>query len=253
MKITEKKEKEKPYTKLANKLAKELKPADLYRFFCLASTPRKANNTETDTTFEQLADKTKESVYTVRDFAHRLIKSGLIPVNERNTPTERRWVYTIEDPLKDYKMIGCEFIKMELSTELNEASLKGFLLQLFSITLNNSTVTHYTMADMTKKDKNKVSMINMSRNTASKYLNELIRLGLVSKLKKGYKIKCEYFYEPDVSEIVEIMKLNSVYKDKIEKTNWDEVVDKRQYLLSIEADTPFTDKHRIKNDLTIIL
>lgn len=243
----------KKYTKLANFWAKELKPADLYRFFCLASTPRKANNTETDTTFVQLAKDTKESIYTIRDFAHRLIKSELLPVNERNTPTERRWVYTIEDPLKDYKMIGCEFIKMELDTELSETSLKGFLLQLFSITLNNSTITHYTIADMTRKDKNKVSLINMSRNTASKYLNELIRLGLVIKLKKGYKIKCEYFYEPDVSSVIERMNLNSTFKDKISKTNWDEIVDKRQYLLSIEADTPFTDKHRVKNDLTIIL
>lgn len=169
----------KTYTLISNKIAQELKPADLLRYTALSFMPRIGN--ETDSTFQQIGDVTGEGYETIKKAITRLKKSTSIEVREVMRSEGRRNIYTIKEPIDNYKFINkCIF---ELPIEIG---LKGFIIQLKSITINNTDKIDWSINNIAKH-------INCDRGTITRYIDGLIYLGYLIKTDKGYELTTNVF------------------------------------------------------------
>ena len=247
----------KEYTQVPNSAAGKLSAPDLYRYTCLSIQPRTEKNTMTDSTFLQIAELSLDPVRTIEKFAKRLRDTDVCFVNEANTPDSRRYVYTFPKHY-NYRMVSADFIRMDMGiSKKQQVVLKGFLIQLFSICVNNTKVTHYNISEMTSKLNSKGERImKTSRNSASKYLKELIELGYVIKLDKGYKINCEHLWIKDYSKRIKILREDPKCARIMDTTKMDEIADLGEWLTQLESGTLFIDKelkNRKQESLEIIM
>lgn len=169
----------KTYTLIHNSIAKKLKPADLLRYTAIAFTPRVDN--ATDCTYEQIGMISGEGYETIKDFVTRLKKLRIIPIEEKVNKDGKRNVYHIKEPIDNFKIINKSIFELPIEVEL-----KGFLIQLKSICLNNTDRCEWTIHNISNH-------INCSRITVTKYINKLLELGYINKIDKGYEITVDIF------------------------------------------------------------
>lgn len=157
----------------------------------------------------------------------------------------------------NFRMIGNEIIDLDL-----KPAHKGFLIQLFGLCLNNTRRCEFT-------DSRIANELNVVPSTVGKYTKELMQLGHLKKLKKGYEIQGEYFInavtqkEKERLEELEFVKQKSeelkyLYPDNyisdiIDNTNWSNVMHPKKYILAIEAGIANFPKKETNNDENIIL
>ena len=172
----------KTYTTIQNIVATKLSSADTYRYTCLTFTPKK--NGYTDSTFKQISELNSnkpESEETIKDFVKRLKNQQIIKVDEVFIAGKRRNRYFIPECTSNFRMIKNTILEAEFPVEL-----KGFLIQLFTVTLNNTLEINLSM--------NKIcSIIKISLPTARKYLKELEKMQLVFRTEKGLLLTDKYF------------------------------------------------------------
>ena len=236
----------KTYTAMPNNVAKVLNSPDTYRYAALSFTPLK--NGYTDSTFKQIADyinpNKPESELTVKNFINRLKKARLnvsrdkdldIPDDEKgdaliyidSTPRDkngnRRNHYYVLQPQRNFRMIKKEFLYLDL-----DIKLKGFLLQLLSITRNETYEIDWSIARICRE-------VNVSRPAASKYMKELIEKGFVKQTDEGYEITSEYFIlgktsrEKEIDTIREFAKTSKLFTDKFNSIKWGDVRNPKEY------------------------
>lgn len=223
----------KEYTVMPNYIAKILNSADTYRYVALTFSPLK--NGYTNSTFKQIAEYidpiNPEPESTVRSFANRLKKAihkngePLLLINEniRDENGNRRNHYYIPQVNENFRMIKDEFRYLPL-----DIKLKGFILQLFSITINNTLQVKFSIAKISKE-------VNVSRPAATKYMKELIELGFVKEIEGGYELDGRYFKmgkTPQEKEIEEIKKIadTSIYlKEAFDKIDWSKISAPKKY------------------------
>lgn len=169
----------KTYTVISNKIVQSLKSADALRYTAITFTPRVDN--KTDSTFSQIGEITGESERTIKNFVTRMKKSKLIPISQIVNKDGKRNVYTIKDPIENYKFINKCIFELPISVEL-----KGFLIQLKSITLNNTDRCEWSINRITQA-------LNCNRETVTKYIDDLIYLGYIQKIEKGYELTTNIF------------------------------------------------------------
>ena len=219
----------KHYTLIPNMISNKLISADTYRFTCLTFFPRK--NGYTDTTINQLSRLVDESEHTTKDFIHRLKKAGVIKIQENNNPDKRRYKYFITEPLEDFKMIKKELLDLDI-----EISLKGFLIQLFTITFNNTLEVNLSINKIVK-------IIKISKPTAIKYIRQLVEMNLLKKTDTGFVLPVEYFKigatkkEKDIKLIAEFIVGNEHLTKVYNSIKWDEITEPLKYWEKIVKDT----------------
>lgn len=231
----------KTYTTISNNIGKYLNFEDTFRYACLAFTPTKENNSFTDSTFKQIMWLTKDtSENTIKDFVSRLRKSGFIEIETYNQTVHiKRNKYFMKKETENFRMIGNEIIELDL-----KPAHKGFLIQLFGLCLNNTRRCEFTNTKIAQQ-------LNVVPSTVGKYTKELMQLGHLKKLKKGYEIQGEYFInaltqkEKERLEELEFVKQKSeelkfLYPDNyiseiIDNTNWSNIVHPKKYIQAIEA------------------
>lgn len=225
----------KNYTTIQNNITNKLDSADTYRFTCLSFTPRKEGYT--DSTFKQLGEyisQTKpESEDTIKDFIKRLKDSQIIKIDEVWIDGKRRNKYFIPASKENYRIIKRELLELDLP-----AKYKGFMIQLFSITLNNSFECNFSLNKI-------VTLIKVSKPTAQKYLAELVEKGYIIKTDSGYKLSSEYFSigksahqkqrEKQIADIYTTYGSIDYFKKILDKTDWNTVVYIDKYIRSIEG------------------
>lgn len=225
----------KSYTTIQNAIASKLSAADTYRYTCLSFTPRK--NGYTDSTFKQIAELNSnepESENTIKDFVERLKRLKLMKIVELYTDGKKRNRYYFPEPEMNFKMISNRILEAELSV-----SLKGFLIQLFTITLNNSLEINLSM--------NKIcSLIKISLPTARKYLKELENLQLVSRTENGLLLTDTYFLignekQNQIDSIEAKISGCDELTDRFNRTDWNNIKLPIEYWRSVEGG--FTNKN----------
>lgn len=226
------------YTVMPNNIAKLLNSADTYRYVALSFTDFKKTG-KTDATFKQIGDtiipykgKDKgESPRTVEKFISRLKNTKkedgtpllYIDSTMRDDKGNRRNIYHFENVNEDFRMVKKEFMYLDL-----DVKLKGFMLQLLSITINGTLQVKYSLAKISRE-------INISRPTATKYMDELIKLGFVKEIEGGYELINEYFKlgktkkEKEIEEIKKIADTNNYLKEAFDKIKWEDIASPKMY------------------------
>ncbi len=112
------------------------------------------------------------------------------------------------------------------------------MIQLFSITLNNSFECNFSLNKI-------VTLIKVSKPTAQKYLAELVEKGYIIKTDSGYKLSSEYFSigksahqkqrEKQIADIYTTYGSIDYFKKILDKTDWNTVVYIDKYIRSIEG------------------
>lgn len=224
----------KNYTTISNDITNKLDSADTYRFTCLTFTPRKDGYT--DSTFKQIGqyinNAVPESEETVKDFVKRLKTSEVITIDEVWIDGKRRNKFYIPNPETHFIIVNKELLELDLSIKL-----KGFMIQLFSLTLNNSFDCNFSLNKI-------VTLIKVSKPTASKYLKELIDLGHIIKTESGYRLSSLYFSigtskrerikNKEIAYILETYN-NRYFKAIFDKTDWSIINSPLKYVRSIEG------------------
>ena len=125
-------------------------------------------------------------------------------------------------------------IKSEILTDDFSTDLKGFLIQLFTITYNGTLEINLSM--------NKIcTLIKISVPTARKYLNELENLQLVTKTAKGLLLTDKYFItgkSPKQRLIELILERNKDCEPlmkRFNKTNWNNINNPAEYETAVVA------------------
>lgn len=219
----------KTYTTIPNNIVK-LNFADIYRFTCLSFTPRKDGYT--DSTFKQIKDITKDvSEETVGNFVQRLRESELIEIKTikstsiTNTIVNRNHYY-IPEYSDNFRMINNSFLELNISIEL-----KGFLIGLYTLCLNNTKVCGLKQKEIANK-------LGVNSSTVSRYIKQATSLNLIAKVDSGFQINidsfiCSKFTKEIKQRIVTLLKVDS-FKTIIINTNWDSVQYPKEYLDKME-------------------
>lgn len=210
---------------MPNNVAKVLNSPDTYRYAALSFTPLKKGYT--DSTFKQIAEyinpNKPESERTIENFINRLKKAGLMQINEVFEKGLRRNHYYIPQPIKNFRMIKNEFLYLDL-----DIKLKGFLLQLLSITINDTFQIGWTIARISRE-------VKVSRPAATKYMKELIDKEFVKEIEGGYEIISDYFIlgktsrEKEIETIKEFAKTSAYFTDRFNEINWEDVKYPKEY------------------------
>lgn len=237
----------KNYTTILNNITSKLDAGDTYRFTCLTFTPRKEGYT--DCTFKQLAEYINpfipESIETVKSFVTRLKKKEIIKIEEVWINGKRRNKYYIVNPASNFKMIKKELLEVDLSVQL-----KGFMIQLFSITVNNTYEVNLPISKI-------VTLIKTSKPTAIKYMRELIEGGYITETPNGYKLSNKYFdigacmFDKIIKEIEDSIEGCEYLEMRFKLTDWENIKNPEAYWRSVVAG--YTSKQKVnKSEPTLI-
>lgn len=233
----------KTYTIIPNNIGK-LNLADIYRFTCLSFQPRK--NGYTDSTFKQLMLLTKDkSEETLKDFVKRLREAELIKIetvkehciNKQSVVNRNHYYFPLYT--ENFRMIHKDIIDCDLSMED-----KGFLIGLFVNCINNSKLCKFTIVKIAK-------ILDLHRETISKYLQRLIELGYILKVKGGYELKVNWLIISDKREKL-IQKYKDMEIDKVYKIDWERVSNPEKYTNALLSGLAHRKKIK-KEQLNIIL
>lgn len=112
------------------------------------------------------------------------------------------------------------------------------MIQLFSLTINNSYECNFSIREIAKR-------IKCNRETITKYLAELVEKGHITKTDTGYKLSSEYFSigkskhqklkEQQIADIYKNYESNLYFKTILDKTDWNTIKYPDLYMRSIEG------------------
>lgn len=137
---------------------------------------------------ETLARETGFSEATVSSHLHRAQELGLVDITrqyikpDRGAPKTKNF-YQVYFPQKDFIIVDRSFLglRIPLAELKQETALKGFLLQLKCLCLNNCNLTYYSLHEMAK-------VLKISYGTIQKYMSLAIAYGLVERLDGAYRV-----------------------------------------------------------------
>lgn len=132
-------------------------------------------------TQDKLSKLTDVPIRTIQNFTQRMKKSGLITVETTQTGIKRHNTYKFNTKPENFFYLDTSFFKLEI-----DIKLKGLLLMIKSLCLNNSNVTNYNRTKI-------ASILKQDRGTISKMINELIKLNLLQETDFGFVLPANYF------------------------------------------------------------
>ena len=140
---------------------------------------------------------------TVTKYTNKLQQLGFIEKSNAQDKEKTLAIYHVHIPEKDWIRIGEGLLEEEI-----EPKMKGFLILVKCLCLNNTNHTLYNKTEMAEK-------LNIDRKTFNKYLDKAIASGRITEEGKGYRVWDEFVME-DYPK--------ARYYDKAIKENYDAIV-----------------------------
>lgn len=152
------------------------------------------NTGESNVLLETLSNETGYNAETVSKHLHKAEKFGYVNITPRQygkngsgTPKTKNY-YKIKKQSKDFVIVSRDFLDYHIeNTSLKEETdIKGFILLVKCLCLNNCNFTYYSLRDMDKH-------LKISYATIQKLVKRCEELELIVKDKGCYKIKLDCF------------------------------------------------------------
>ena len=149
---------------------------------------------ESNVLLETLSKETGYDSETVSGYLHKAKEYRYIEITQKTCgkkedgSTKTKNFYKIHIPQKDFIMVNREFLDFHIEnlSIKEETDLKGFILLIKCICLNNCNFTYYSLRDMTEH-------LTISYATIQKLMKKCRDLELITYHKKYYKIMFDYF------------------------------------------------------------
>ncbi len=150
-------------------------------------------------TQERLVQLTNIPLRTMQNCTTRLRKSSLIYVKTFHDGEKRHNTYYFDVNPKNFFYVDTSFFYIDIHIKL-----KGLLLLIKSLCLNNSNVTLYNRTKIAE-------LLGQDRGTVSKMIDQLIEKNMLLEIKGGFILPANYFphYSKDVKTEHKYEQLNS--------------------------------------------
>lgn len=149
---------------------------------------------ESNVLLETLSKETGYDSETVSGYLHKAKEYRYIEITQKTCgkkedgSTKTKNFYNVHIPQKDFIMVNREFLDFHIEnlSIKEETDLKGFILLIKCICLNNCNFTYYSLREMTEH-------LKISYATIQKLMKKCRDLGLITYHKTYYKIMLDYF------------------------------------------------------------
>lgn len=173
-------------------LGKQLSNKEAYAY-CSLLFKSDYNTGESNVLLETLANEVGYSTDTVSDYLHKAKGLGYVDITRQyikkeNGQPKTKNFYKVQIPLKDFIMVNRSFIDLHFDnlTLEKETDIKGFILLIKCICLNNCNLTFYSLREMAEH-------LSLSYGTIQKYMSKCIELNLIKRHKGCYRIMLDCF------------------------------------------------------------
>ena len=170
------------------KLAKAVSNKEIYSYLSLAFKSDFKTG-KSNVLLETLSEMTGYDAETVSSHLHGIAELGFIKIESKPCGEKKiKNFYTLELPTEDFIMVSRSLLDMHLNgLDLKtETNIKGFLVLVKSICINNTNVTLYSLRNMAEH-------LNLSYATIQKLMRKCLDLNLICKENKAYKIMVDCF------------------------------------------------------------
>jgi len=150
-------------------------------------------------TQERLSVLTKIPLRTIQNCTKRLRESELITVKTIHDGEKRHNTYFFDVNPENFFFVDTTFFYLDI-----DLKLKGLLLLIKSLCINNNNITLYNRTKIAK-------LLGQDRGTVSKMIDELIQKNMLLEIKKGFLLPANYFpyYSKDVKSEHKYEQINS--------------------------------------------
>lgn len=151
------------------------------------------NTGESNVLLETLSKEAGYNADTVSGYLHKAKRLGYVDITpqyikaENGQPKTKNF-YKVHIPPKDFIMVSRSFLDLHFDnlTLKEETDIKGFILLVKCICLNNCNLTFYSLREMAKH-------LKISYATIQKNMKKCINLKLIEPHKDGYRIMLDCF------------------------------------------------------------
>ncbi len=148
---------------------------------------------ESNVLLETLSEEAGYKADAISDYLHKVKKLGYVDITRQffkaeNGQPKTKNFYKVHIPSKDFIMVSRSFLEMHFDnlTLKEETDIKGFILLIKCICLNNCNLTLYSLREM-------AAHLSISYGTIQKYMKKCIELNLIERHKGCYKITLDCF------------------------------------------------------------
>ncbi len=151
------------------------------------------NTGESNVLLETLSKEAGYNADTVSGYLHKAKRLGYVDITpqyikaENGQPKTKNF-YKVHIPPKDFIMVSRSLLDLHFDnlTLKEETDIKGFILLVKCICLNNCNLTFYSLREMAKH-------LKISYATIQKNMKKCIKLKLIEPHKDGYRIMLDCF------------------------------------------------------------
>ena len=154
---------------------------------------------ESNVLLETLSEATGYKTDAVSDYLHKAKRLGYVDITRqfikaKNGQPKTKNFYKVHIPSKDFIMVSRSLLEMHFDnlTLKEETDIKGFILLIKCICLNNCNLTFYSLKEMAKH-------LKISYSTIQKYMKKSIELKLIERHKGCYRITLDCFDKGNTS------------------------------------------------------
>lgn len=151
------------------------------------------NTGESNVLLETLSKEAGYNADTVSGYLHKAKRLGYVDITPQYIKTENgqpktKNFYKVHIPPKDFIMVSRSLLDLHFDnlTLKEETDIKGFILLVKCICLNNCNLTFYSLREMAKH-------LKISYATIQKNMKKCIKLKLIEPHKDGYRIMLDCF------------------------------------------------------------
>ena len=149
------------------------------------------NTGESNVLLETLSEEAGYDTDTISGYLHKAKEYVDITrqfIKAENGQPKTKNFYKVHIPSKDFIMVSRSFLDLHFNnlTLREETDIKGFILLIKCICLNNCNLTFYSLREMAKR-------LKISYNTIQKYMRKCIELNLIERHKSYYRITLDCF------------------------------------------------------------
>ena len=148
---------------------------------------------ESNVLLETLSEATGYDTDTVSDYLHKAEEHGYVDITRQfikaeNGQPKTKNFYKVHIPSKDFIIVSRSFLDLHFDnlTLKEETDIKGFILLIKGICLNNCNLTFYSLREMAKH-------LKISYSTIQKNMSKCIELNLIERHKGCYRITLDCF------------------------------------------------------------
>ena len=170
------------------KLAQSVSNKEIYSYLALLFKSDFKSG-KSNVLLETLSAMTGYNAETVSSHLHKIAELGYIKIDTKPCGEQKtKNFYTIDIPTEDFIMVNKSLLDLHLNDMVNKdaTDIKGFLVLIKSICLNNTNTTLYSLRKMAEH-------LKLSFPTIQKLMKKCLGLNLIDKVDNSYQITVDCF------------------------------------------------------------